>query len=224
MHDIKLIRETPDIFDAGLFRRGMLPQSARILELDANHRATQTRLQEMLKTRNELSAKVGKAKRAGGEVEELVAEVQALKDRIATSEAEDRKLAVEIEQCIAGLPNLPAPDVPDGDDEYDNVELRRVGDPARPDFKPKEHFEIGESLGLMDFETAAKMSGTRFVVLVGALARLERALGAFMLDLHTGEHGYTEIAPPLLVRDSAMYGTGQLPKFSAELFHTLDDF
>ena len=224
MHDIKLIREAPDVFDAGLFRRGMLPQSAKILELDANRRATQTRLQEMLKSRNELSGRVGKAKRAGGEVEELIAEVQALKDQIAKSEGEDRKLAEELEQCISGLPNLPAPDVPDGDDEYDNVEVRRFGDPVRPDFKAKEHFEIGEALGLMDFETAAKMSGARFVVLVGALARLERALGAFMLDLHTSEHGYTEIAPPILVRDNAVYGTGQLPKFGSDLFHTLDDF
>ena len=224
MHDLKLIRESPEIFDAALYRRQVMPQSGKLIDLDAERRAVQTGLQELLQTRNEKSKNIGKAKKQGKQAVKLVKEVQKLKDDIAAAEAEERRLGEELQQKLAELPNLPAPDVPDGDDEYDNVEIRSYGEPKRPDFDAKEHFELGEALGLMDFATAAKMSGARFVILVGALARLERALAAFMLEIHTGEHGYTEIAPPVLVRDNAVFGTGQLPKFAADLFHTDDGY
>ena len=224
MHDLKLIRESPDVFDAGLFRRGMTPQSGKVLELDAARRKVQTKLQDMLKQRNEASRAVGEKKGKGEEAEGLIREVQGLKDRIGEAEAEDRRLGEELDGLLAGLPNLPGPDVPDGEDEYDNVEVRRHGEPVRFDFPTKEHFDLGEDLGLMSFDLAAKMSGARFVVLRGALARMERALASFMLDLHTGENGYTEVLPPALVRDNAVYGTGQLPKFAEDLFHTDDGY
>jgi seryl-tRNA synthetase len=224
MHDLKLIRESPDVFDAGLFRRGMTPQSGKVLELDAARRKVQTKLQDMLKQRNEASRAVGEKKGKGEDAEGLIREVQGLKDRIGEAEAEDRRLGEELDGLLAGLPNLPGPDVPDGEDEYDNVEVRRHGEPVRFDFPTKEHFDLGEDLGLMSFDLAAKMSGARFVVLRGALARMERALASFMLDLHTGENGYTEVLPPALVRDNAVYGTGQLPKFAEDLFHTDDGY
>lgn len=224
MHDLKFIRETPEIFDAGLFRRGFLPQSGGILELDAARRQVQTGLQEMLQRRNEASRVVGEKKKKGEDADALVAEVQALKEKIAAAEGEERDIGAKLDEILAGLPNLPDADVPDGDDEYDNEEVRRHGDPVRPAFQPKEHFDLGEGLGLMSFDLAAKMSGARFVVLRGALARLERSLASFMLDLHTTEHGYTEILPPYLVKDNALYGTGQLPKFADDLFRTEDGF
>jgi seryl-tRNA synthetase len=224
MHDLKLIREAPKVFDAGLFRRGMVPKSAEVLKLDAARRKVQTELQEMLQQRNEASRAVGEKKRAGKKADSLIKKVQALKDRIGKAEARDRKLGEELDDLLAGLPNLPGPDVPDGADEYDNVELRRHGEPNRFEFEAREHFDLGEDLGLMSFDLAAKMSGARFVVLRGALARMERALASFMLDLHTGENGYTEILPPALVRDNAVYGTGQLPKFAEDLFHTDDGY
>lgn len=224
MHDLRLIREAPEEFDAGLMRRGLSPQSPKILELDAERRKVQTELQEMLKRRNEASREVGERKRKGEDADSLIAEVQGLKERIAGHEEKERGLAAELDEILAVLPNLPAPDVPDGEDEYDNREIRRHGEPRRPDFDAREHFDLGEELGLMSFDLAAKMSGARFVVLRGALARLERALASFMLDLHTGQHGYTEILPPYLVKDNAMFGTGQLPKFADDLFHTEDGF
>ena len=224
MHDLKFIRETPDIFDAGLFRRGFLPQSGKILELDAERRKVQTGLQEMLQRRNETSRAVGEKKKKGEDADALVAEVQGLKEKITAAEGEERDIGAKLDEILAGLPNLPDANVPDGDDEYDNEEVRRHGEPVRHDFQAKEHFDLGEGLGLMSFDLAAKMSGARFVVLRGALARLERALASFMLDLHTSEHGYTEILPPYLVKDNAMYGTGQLPKFADDLFHTEDGF
>ena len=224
MHDLKLIRETPDVFDAGLFRRGMPPQSGKILELDAARRKVQTELQDMLKQRNEASRAIGEKKGKGKDADDLIAEVGTLKDRIGESETEERRLTEELEGLLADLPNLPGDDVPDGDDEYDNLEVRRHGEPVRFEFQAKEHFDLGEGLGLMSFELAAKMSGARFVVLRGALARMERALASFMLDIHTGEHGYTEIVPPALVRDNALFGTGQLPKFAGDLFHTDDGY
>jgi seryl-tRNA synthetase len=224
MHDLKFIRETPEIFDAGLFRRGVTPQSPKILELDAERRTVQTELQEMLKRRNEASREVGEKKRKGEDAEALVAEVQGLKEKIAAHEEKEREVTAMLDEILAGLPNLPGPDVPDGEDEYDNVEVRRHGEPLRLEFPAREHFDLGEDLGLMSFDLAAKMSGARFVVLRGALAKLERALAAFMLDLHTEEYGYMEILPPYLVKDSAMYGTGQLPKFADDLFHTEDGF
>jgi len=220
MHDIRAIRENPEAFDAGLARRGFAPQSPRILDLDARRRALQTESQELQKRRNDVSRAVGQAKRSGEDVAPLMAEVAGLKDRIAAAEAEEQGIAEELEAELSRLPNLPAPEVPDGHDEHANVEVRRIGTPRPLNFAPKEHFDLGEALGLMDFERAAKLSGTRFVVLTGALARLERALAQFMLDLQTGEHGYTEVSPPLMVRDAAVYGTGQLPKFGEDLFKT----
>jgi len=224
VHDLKSIRETPKEFDAGMSRRGISPQSARLLELDAERRKVQTALQEMLKRRNEASREVGEKKKKGEDASAVVAEVQALKEKIAAAEGEERDIGVKLEEILAGLPNIAAPDVPDGEDEYDNEEIRSHGEAVRPAFAAKEHFDLGEGLGLMSFDLAAKMSGARFVVLRGALARLERSLASFMLDLHTVEHGYTEILPPYLVKDNAMYGTGQLPKFADDLFHTEDGF
>jgi len=226
MHDIKLIRDDAAAFDAACARRGLSPLSAEILELDARHRQVQTRLQEMLARRNAASKEVGAAK--GRKDEEaaarLMAEVAGLKDDIAAGEADDRRLGEEIETLLASIPNLPNPEVPDGADEKDNVELRRHGSPRNFEFAPREHFDLGEALGMMDFAAASKLSGARFVVLKGQLARLERALGQFMLDLHTGEHGYEEVNPPALVRDDAMFGTGQLPKFVDDQFRTEDGF
>jgi len=224
MHDLKLIREAPDVFDAGLLRRGMTPQSATVLKLDAARRKVQTELQDMLQQRNEVSREVGEKKRKGEKADSLIKKVQALKDDIGKLESREREIGEELDGLLANLPNLPGPDVPDGADEYDNVEVRRHGEPVRFDFLAREHFDLGEALGLMSFDLAAKMSGARFVVLRGALARMERALASFMLDLHTGEHGYTEMLPPALVRDNALYGTGQLPKFAEDLFHTDDGY
>lgn len=224
MHDLKSIRELPKEFDAGMARRGYPPQSAKLLELDAERRGLQTELQDLLQRRNEASREVGEKKKKGENADGLVTEVQGLKDKIATLEAQERDIGAKLNDILSGLPNLAAPDVPVGDDEYDNVEIRSHGEPARPDFPAREHFDLGEKLGLMSFDLAAKMSGARFVVLRGALARLERSLASFMLDLHTVEHGYMEILPPYLVKDNAMYGTGQLPKFASDLFHTEDGF
>ena len=224
MHDLRQIREAPDAFDRGLARRSMAAAAQRILDLDRRRRAAQTALQEMLQRRNEASKQIGQAKRAGNDAAELVAEIQALKDRIGAQESQGKALEAELDSILAGLPNLPADDVPDGKSEDDNLEIRRHGGKPAFDFAPREHFEIGEALGLMDFEAAASLSGARFVVLRGALARLERALGNFMLDLHTTEHGFAETAPPVLVRDKALYGTGQLPKFAEDLYRTQEDY
>ncbi|HVI51737.1 MAG TPA: serine--tRNA ligase [Candidatus Sulfotelmatobacter sp.] len=218
MHDIKSIRENPEAFDAGLARRGLAPLSARILELDAKRRAAQTAFQDMQAKRNEASKQIGLVKRQGGDAQALMDEVAALKDGITAAEVEEKSVAEEIDGILMATPNLPADEVPEGPDESANVELRRVGTPRAFDFAPKEHDAIGTGLGLMDFESAAKLSGARFVVLKGALARMERALSAFMLNIHTGEKGYTEINPPFMVRDEALYGTGQLPKFGEDLF------
>jgi len=220
MHDIKFIRENPALFDAGLGKRGLAPLSPTILELDQRRRAAQTRFQEGQSRRNEASKQIGLVKKQGGDASSLMAEVAALKDDIAAAEALEKAAAEEIETLLSGIPNLPDADVPVGPDESGNVELRRVGTPPSFAFAPLEHDAIGEKLGLMDFAAAAKMSGARFVVLKGALARLERALGAFMLDLQTGTNGYNEVSPPVLVRDVALYGTGQLPKFAEDLFRT----
>ena len=224
MHDIRAIRDDPEDFDRGLKRRGLEPLSGQILKIDAKRRASQTALQEMLNRRNEASRQIGAAKQKGEDAAALVAEVQGLKDDIAKAEADERALASDLDALLADLPNLPAPDVPDGQDESANALLREVGEKPAFAFAPKQHYELGEALGMMDFETAAKLSGARFVVLKDALAKLERGLSAFMLDLHTSEFGYTEIAPPVLVRDDTMYGTGQLPKFVDDLFRTTNDY
>jgi len=223
MHDIKAIRESPQVFDRGWASRGLAPQSAALLALDAELRGAQTALQAAQSRRNEASKMIGQAKARKDEAAAgaLMAEVEGLKDVIATQTAAEADAEAGLKGALAALPNIPAPDVPEGVDEHGNVEVRRWGEPA-PIASPKDHAELGAALGLMDFEAAAKMSGARFVVLKGELARLERALGQFMLDLQTQEHGYTEIAPPLLVRDEAVFGTGQLPKFAADLFRTTD--
>jgi seryl-tRNA synthetase len=223
MHDIKFIRENPEAFDAGLARRGLAPLSSRVLELDAKRRTVQTQLQEAKSRLNEVSKQIGIAKRQGDEptVQRLMLNNLAVdKSFIAAAEIEEKAVGEEIEGILMSTPNLPAADVPEGPDESANVELRKVGTLPSFDFAPKEHDALGTALGLMDFEAAAKLSGARFVVLKGALARMERALSAFMLNLHTGQKGYTEINPPFMVRDEALYGTGQLPKFGEDLFKT----
>ena len=220
MFDVKWIRENPEAFDAGLAKRDIVAAAARIIDLDARRRACQTALQEAQARRNELSKQIGALKGRGENANAVIAEVSELKTRVQEGEAEERKLTEELDAVLSGLPNLPADGVPVGPDESASVEVRRHGEPPAFDFAPKEHFEIGEALGLMDFEVAARMSGARFVVLKGQLARLERALAEFMMELQTSESGYTEVSPPLLVRDEAAYGTGNLPKFAEDLFHT----
>jgi seryl-tRNA synthetase len=222
MHDIKLIRDDPAAFDAGLARRGLPTQAAALIALDEKRRAAILDLQKAQERRNAVSKEIGQAmgKKDFARAEALKAEVAELKTKMPEMEAAEKAALAALDSELAAIPNLPADDAPNGRDENDNVEIRRHGErPHFPNsFAPKEHFDIGEKLGLMDFETAAKISGARFVVLKGALARLERALAQFMLDLHTTEHGYEEIAPPLLVRDQAMFGTAQLPKFEEDQF------
>lgn len=219
MHDIRFIRENPEAFDGALQRRGMVAESSRILALDNERRAAQTEMQEAQAKRNELSRQVGEAKRTGANADAIMQSVAALKERLATLETQERDLGIQLDGILASLPNMPAADVPDGKDEHDNKELRRVGTPHDLD-NPRQHYELGETLGMMDFNTAAKLSGARFTMLKGQLARLERALGNFMLDIHTGEFGYTEISPPLMVKDEIMFGTAQLPKFAEDQFKT----
>ncbi|HSD35388.1 MAG TPA: serine--tRNA ligase [Alphaproteobacteria bacterium] len=224
MHDLKAIRDDPDGFDRALARRGLPAIAAEILKMDRARREALTRAQEIQARRNKLAKEIGEAKRKSGDAAALMAEAERGKTEQADSDSRAAALGEELEQRLAGIPNLPAPEVPDGPDESANRELRRIGEPRRFAFPPKAHDEIGTALGLMDFDRAAKMSGARFVVLKGALARLERALAQFMLDLHTHEFGYEEVAPPLLVRDEAVFGTGQIPKFAADLFHTEEGF
>jgi len=226
MHDIRFIRETPAAFDLGLTRRGLSPMSSEILALDQEWRTATGRLQEMQSFRNEASKKIGQAKAQKNEAEaqRLMADVARLKDEIPATELRVRESEEMLNERLSAIPNLPAADVPDGADETANKEVRRNGSPRAMNFAAKQHFDIGEALKLMDFEAAAKMSGARFVVLRGQLARLERALANFMLDLHTGTFGYQEVVPPILVRDQAMYGTAQLPKFREEQFGTTNGY
>jgi len=219
MHDIKWIREDAAAFDAALARRNLAPAATAILKLDEERRSAQTAMQEAQAKRNDLSKQVGEAKRAGGNAEPLMQEVAVLKDRMATLEAQEKELGERLDAILSALPNRPEPEVPNGKDEHDNKELRRFGAPPALT-APRQHFELGEALGQMDFTNAAKLSGARFTILSGALARLERAVGNFMLDLHTGTFGYTEVSPPLMVRDEIMYGTAQLPKFVEDQFKT----
>jgi seryl-tRNA synthetase len=230
--DIKAIRDNPHGFDEGLKRRGIFGEgegqfsSAAILKLDEARRVHVTQLQDAQARRNAASKEIGAAKKAKDvtKAEALMAEVASLKELLAAGEARERELTAEVETLLAVIPNTPLAEVPEGRDETGNVEVRRWGGPAMLNFKAKQHFELGEALGLMDFETAAKVSGARFVYLKGPLARLERALVQFMLDVHTEEFGYTEVNPPLLVRDQAAYGTANLPKFAEDLFRTDNDF
>lgn len=223
MHDIRLIRENPQAFDAGLARRGFEPMSATILAADAELRALQTAIQASLARRNEASKLIGQAMAQGDKdsAKSLKSEVAALKEKLPAEEQAERDRLAALQDILAALPNLPADDVPDGLDEEGNVEIARWGTPRSFDFQPLEHADFGPALGL-DFETAAKMSGARFAFLKGQMARLERALGQFMLDMQTGEPGYVECATPLMVRDEAAFGTTQLPKFREDLFQTTD--
>ncbi|MBL9098348.1 MAG: serine--tRNA ligase [Alphaproteobacteria bacterium] len=226
MHDIRFIRENPAAFDAGLSRRGLSPQSKDILALDQTWRDATTRLQEMQTLRNDASKKIGQAKAQKNEAEaqRLMGEVARLKDEVPATELRVRESEEALNELLSMIPNLPAADVPEGPDESANKEVRRAGTPRTTNFAAKQHFDIGEALKLMDFEAAAKMSGARFVLLRGQLARLERAIANFMLDLHTGAFGYQEIVPPYLVRDQAMFGTAQLPKFRDEQFGTTNGY
>jgi len=225
MHDIKLIREEPAQFDAGLAKRSLEAQSGRLIDLDKKVREAKTRQQEAETERNTLSKQIGRAKAQGDEDEfnRLRGEVDRLKTVLEEASEEARHFGEALNQHLAALPNLPEDGVPQGADEADNAEVRRWGEPKSYDFKPRDHVDLGEGLGQMDFEKAAELSGSRFVALKGPLARLERALAQFMLDVHTTQHNYTEVSPPFLVRDEAMFGTGQLPKFAEDLFRTTDD-
>ncbi|MEM9735194.1 MAG: serine--tRNA ligase, partial [Pseudomonadota bacterium] len=222
MHDIRLIREDGAAFDAGLARRGVAPVSAEALAIDAARRAKITASEAALAARNAASKDVGRAKAAGDEAEfaRLRALVAEKKDEISRLEEEARAEDARLTELLMGLPNLPLADVPDGTDEAGNVELRRWGTPPDFDFTPRQHFELGEAMGAMDFEAAARLSGTRFMVLKGALVRLHRALAQFMLDTHVDQNGLTEVWTPVLVRDEAMLGTGQLPKFAEDSYQT----
>jgi seryl-tRNA synthetase len=228
VHDIKTIRDDPKAFDAGLARRGLPAQAQALIALDDQRRAAIGELQKAQERRNAASKEIGQAmaRKDAAAAEALKEEVATLKTSMPEMEAREKAALAALETELAAIPNLPAHDAPNGRDESDNVEIRRIGAPPQfpNSYRPREHFEIGEALGLMDFEAAAKMSGARFVVLKGALARLERALMQFMLDLHTGEHGYEEASPPLLVRDEAMFGTAQLPKFREDQFAAGEGF
>jgi seryl-tRNA synthetase len=221
MYDIKWIREHPEAFDKGLTRRGLEKLSAKLIALDEKRRAAITKFEQAQARRNSASKEIGDAKKKKDEAgaQRLMAEVAELKVTLPALEDEQKKLGDELDKELAQIPNLPADDVPEGKDEHGNIEHHVVGKKRDYAFKPKQHFELGEALGMMDFELAAKLSGARFVVLQKGLARLERALGQLFLDVHTSEkHGYTEVNPPLLVRDATMFGTAQLPKFAEDQF------
>ncbi len=220
MFDVKWIRENPDAFDDGLAKRGLEPASAPIIELDKARREAQSKAQAIQEERNKLSKQIGIAKSKGEDAEALLKEVSASKKSQEAAENIERERSGELKDCLMGIPNIPDAGVPVGPDEAANETIRKWGEKPELGFEPKQHYELGEALGLMDFERAAKLSGSRFVVLYGALSRLERALGAFMLDLQTGELGYRETSLPVLVRDTALLGTGQLPKFMPDLFAT----
>ena len=224
MHDIRLIRDDPQAFDAALARRGVAPAAQSLIALDAKRRDVATRMQEAQNRRNEASKAIGQAMAQGDKdkAEALKAEVTEIKQTLPALEDQDRTLAAELVDALARLPNLPDADVPPGEDESGNVEIAQWGERREFAFTPKEHADLGPALG-MDFETGASIAGARFTFLRGPMARLHRALGQFMLDRQTGENGYAECAPPLMVRDEAVFGTGQLPKFSEDLFRTTDD-
>ena len=224
MFDIRWIRENPEAFDAGLAKRGLAPLADALAEIDAERRQATTRMQDGQARRNEASELIGRAKAQGEDADALIREVTGLKQTIADDEDAVRAADERMRELLVGLPNLPADDVPIGEDEEDNVELRAHGARRDFDYEARQHFDLGEAFGEMDFEAASKLSGARFVVLSGRLARLERALAQFMLDLHTEEFGYTEVSPPLLVREHTAYGTGNLPKFAEDLFQTTDGF
>lgn len=223
MHDIRAIRETPELYEKAWAAKGRSGAAAQAVELDAKLRAAKLALETAQSRRNEASKLIGraKAKKDEAEAERLMAEVEQVKGVLAEQAEVERAVSTELQDLLAALPNIPLPDVPVGADEHENVEVRRWGEPFAIS-NPKDHVDLGDGLGLIDFEAAARMSGARFVVLKGQIARLERAIGQFMLDLQTQEHGYTEVSPPLLVNDAAAYGTDKLPKFGDDLFRTTD--
>src|SRR5438552_19049617 len=225
MHDIKWIRDNPDAFDAALKRRGLEPLSSSLLAIDEKRRAAIMASEQALARRNSASKEIGDAKKAKDDTRasKLMAEVAELKTTLPQLELAAKAADEELAAALAEIPNLPLDEVPDGIDERGNVQRHVFGAARNDAFTPKPHDELGYALGSMDFETAAKLSGARFVVLKKGLARLERAIGQFMLDLHTNEHGYTEVNPPLLVRDGVMFGTGQLWKFRDDQFQTFTD-
>ncbi len=224
MYDIKFIRDNAQDFDAALARRGLAPQAQSLMALDDTRRGVIAELQNAQARRNAASTDIGAAKAGGDEetAQKLIDEIATLKSSIQKNEALARKAGARLDAALAQIPNMPYEDVPEGDDEADNMEVRRFGVPPAFAFTPAQHYELGEALGLMDFEVAARLSGARFVVLKGALARLERALAQFMLDTHTLQAGYEEVSPPVIVRDAVMFGTGQLPKFADDQFRTAD--
>ncbi|MDA9824491.1 serine--tRNA ligase [Alphaproteobacteria bacterium] len=222
MHDIRFIRENPEAFDAALKRRKLAPMAGEILKTDSDRRALQAQIQDMQSRRNQASKEIGALKAKGGDADALIAEVNDIKTKMPALETEEASLAENLESRLLELPNLLDESVPDGDDEDQNQLIRTIGDVPSFSFMPKDHVALGEGLGLMDFALGAKLAGARFVVLSGQLARLERALAAFMLDTHTGEFGYVETLPPALVNSQTMTGTGQLPKFAEDLYRTGD--
>ena len=224
MHDIKAIRDNPQAFDAGLARRGLAALSPALLDIDLQKRAVQNSLQDQLSRRNALSRDVGEAMKKGEKdrAEAIKVEVASLKDALAQNEDLERQLSSKLNDALAAIPNIPLDEVPDGVDEHGNIEVRRWGNPPAYNFEPRQHFDVGETLKMMDFETAAKISGARFVVTKGPLARMERALAQYMLDTQTEKNGYTEHNVPLMVNDAAVFGTNQLPKFADDLFKTTD--
>jgi seryl-tRNA synthetase len=224
MLDIKWIRDNPELFDAALKNRGHTTTADEILPLDETRRRAIQSVQDMQSRRNLLAKQIGAIKSQGGNADTLMAEASLLRDALPQEEDALKALEERFHHTLALLPNIPAPDVPLGSSEEDNVEVRLWGEKPSFPFTPKQHFELGETLGLMNFEEAAKMSGARFVLLKGDLARLERALSAFMLDTHTRDYGYLEVSPPYLVRAQAMYGAGQLPKFEEDAFATTNDY
>jgi seryl-tRNA synthetase len=221
MHDLRALRDDPDAFDRAMARRGLSPVAATIVALDTDRRAALTELGERQARRNALSKQIGQMKRTGADTAALEAESAALRDAMAALETRAAAAEADIDARLASYPNILDADVPDGADETANKLVKQVGEP-KPLEGPREHYELGEALALMDFETAAKLAGSRFTVLRGPLARLERALGQWMIDLHTTEHGYEETAVPLLVNDATAYGSNQLPKFSEDMFRTTD--
>ncbi|PDT14599.1 serine--tRNA ligase [Rhizobium sp. J15] len=224
MLDIKWIRENPEALDAALAKRSAEPLAQSLVALDEKRRSAVQKAQDLLSRRNAASKEIGAAMAQKNTelAEKLKAEVAEIKETLPAAEEEERTLSAELNDALSRIPNVPFDDVPVGKDEHDNVVTRIVGEKPRWNHTPKEHFEIGEALGYMDFERAARLSGSRFTVLTGQLARLERALGQFMIDLHTREHGYTEVSSPLMVRAEALFGTGNLPKFEEDLFKTTD--
>ncbi|MGM4909484.1 serine--tRNA ligase [Rhizobium sp. 768_B6_N1_8] len=224
MLDIKWIRENPEALDAALAKRGAEPQSQSLIALDEKRRSAVQKAQDLLSRRNTASKEIGAAmaQKNAELADKLKGEVAEIKETLPAAEEEERALSAELNDQLSRIPNVPLDEVPVGKDEHDNVVTRIVGERPRWNHAPKEHFEIGEALGYMDFERATKLSGSRFTVLTGPLAKLERALGQFMIDLHTTEHGYTEVSSPLMVRGEALFGTGNLPKFEEDLFKTTD--